>query len=167
MVQGEKRYELCRRVKGLVVREGLFVLLGVFLICLDVLAIEVLYHVDVEGYASSISMACPLRVLTKLVHVAAADQELYHLPGPLICFDIIMLVQFFHPLLLQPMFCIGELANCAIDVELSGSEVPSRKGQHGPSEEKLFPRTVKWHHHGSGGWLMCQASIDRGCGGLF
>jgi len=139
VVQGKKRYELCRRVKGLVVREGLFVLLGVFLICLDVLAIEVLYHVDVEGYASSISMACPLRVLTKLVHVAAADQELYHLPGPLIYFDIIILVQFLHPLLLQPMFCIGELANCAIDVELSGSEVPSRKGQHGPVGRKGFP----------------------------
>ena len=112
---------------------------GVFLICLDVLAIEVLYHVDVEGYASSISMACPLRVLTKLVHVTAADQELYHLPSPLIYFDIIMLVQFLYPLLLQPMFCIGELANCAIDVELSGSEVPSSKGQHCPVERKAFP----------------------------
>jgi hypothetical protein len=102
-------------------------LFGVFLICLDVLAIEVLYHVDIKGYASSIAMACPLRILIKLVHVAAADQELYHLPGPLICFDIIILVQFLHPLLLQPTFCIGELANCAIDVELSGSEVPSGK----------------------------------------
>ena len=100
---------------------------GVFLICLDVLAIEVLYHVDIKGYASSIAMACPLRILIKLVHVAAVDQELYHLPGPLICFDIIILVQFLHPLLLQPTFCIGELANCAIDVELSGSEVPSGK----------------------------------------
>jgi hypothetical protein len=76
VVQGEKRYELCRRVKGLVVREGLFVLLGVFLICLDVLTVEVFYHVDVEGYASSISMACPLRVLTKLVHVAARGSRI-------------------------------------------------------------------------------------------
>jgi hypothetical protein len=139
VVQGEKRYELCRRVKGLVVWERLFVLFGVFLISLDVLAIEVLYHVDIKGYASSIAMACPLRVLIKLVHIAAADQELYHLPGSLICFDIIILVQFLHPLLLQPMFCIGELANCAIDVELSGSEVPSRKGQYGPVGRNAFP----------------------------
>jgi hypothetical protein len=82
VVQGEKRYELRRRVKGLVVRERLFVLFGVFLICLDVLAIEVLYHVDIKGYASSIAMTCPLRVLIKLVHVAAADQEPIPSSGP-------------------------------------------------------------------------------------
>jgi hypothetical protein len=71
MVQGEKRDKLCRRVEGFVVRECLFVLLSVFLICLDVLTIEMLDHVDVKGYAPSIAVAGPLRVLITLADVGA------------------------------------------------------------------------------------------------
>ena len=48
------------------VGEALFILLRVFLVCLDVLAVEMLYHVDVKGYASPIAVAGPLRVLDRL-----------------------------------------------------------------------------------------------------
>jgi hypothetical protein len=100
-----------------------------FLVYLDVLPVEILYHVDVKRHASSIAMAGPLRVLSELVHVAAASKEACHLPDSLVCFDIILLTQFFHLLLLQSLFCIGKLANCAVDVKLSSSEVPSGEGQ--------------------------------------
>lgn len=130
MVQGEKRDELCRRVEGFMVCERLFVALGVFLICLDVLAIEMLDHIDVKRYASSIAVAGPLRVLIRLDNAAAAGRETYHFPRPLICFDIIMLIQLLHSLLLQPMFSIRKLANCAIHVELPSSKVTPRKCQH-------------------------------------
>ena len=165
MVQGEKWEKLRRRGEGFVVRECLLVLLSVFLVCLDVLAIEMLYHVDVKGYASPVAVAGPLRVLNTLVDVAAAGKGVYHLPGSLICLDIIMLVQIFHLLLLQPMFGVGELANCAVDVKLSRSKVPSGGGQHCRLRRK-HRHTIKWHHHGSVEWLRCQASTARGRGAL-
>lgn len=122
-----------------------------------------LYHVDVKRYASSIAMAGPLRVLSELVHVAAASKKAYHLPDSLVCFDIILLTQFFHLLLLQSLFCIGKLANCAVDVKLSSSEVPSGEGQRCQLLQGKPAHTVEWHHHGLGGsWLMCQVSTARG-----
>ena len=66
--------------------------LGLFLICLDVLAIEVLYDVDVKWYAPSIAVACPLRVLQTSVDAWAASRWVYHLPGSFIRCDIIVLV---------------------------------------------------------------------------
>lgn len=127
MVQGEKGDELCRRAQGFVVRERVLIDFSVFLICLDVLPVEMLNDENVKGYASSIAVAGPLRVLNRLAKAAAADGGKYHLARPLVDLDIVMLIQLFDSLLLQPMFRIRELANRAIDVELSSPKVPPRE----------------------------------------
>lgn len=92
MVQGEQRDKLGGRVEGLVVRQCIFIVLGVFLVCLDVLAVEMLDHVDVQGNPSSIAVAGPLRILRALAGGEAADHEIYHFPSPLVGFDIIVLI---------------------------------------------------------------------------
>lgn len=55
---------------------------------------------NVKGYAPSITVASPLRVLNKLVKPAAADGDKYHRARPLVGFDIVMLIQLFDLLLL-------------------------------------------------------------------
>jgi hypothetical protein len=110
-----------------VVRERVLIDFSVFLICLDVLPIEMLNDENVKGYASSIAVAGPLRVLNRLAKPAAADGGKYHLARPLVGLDIVMLIQLFDSLLLQPMFRIRELASRAIDVELSSPKVPPRE----------------------------------------
>ena len=80
--------------------ERAFVGVGVVLICLDVLSIEMLDDKNVKGYASSIAVASPLRVLNKLVKPAAADGDKYHLARPLVRFDVVVLIQLFDLLLL-------------------------------------------------------------------
>ena len=109
------------------VRERVLIDFSVFLICLDVLPIEMLNDENVKGDASSIAVAGPLRVLNRLAKAAAADGGKYHLARPLVDLDIVMLIQLFDSLLLQPMFRIRELANRAIDVELSSPKVPPRE----------------------------------------
>ena len=63
MVEGKKRKQFSRGGQILVVRQPLFIRLGVFGVFRHVLAIEMFDHVDVERDASSISMARPLRIL--------------------------------------------------------------------------------------------------------
>ena len=109
------------------VRERVFVDFSVFLIFLDVLPIEMLDDKNVNGDASSIAVAGPLRVLDGLVEAAAMDREKYHLARPLVGFDIIMFIQLFHSLLLQPMLRVRELANSAVHVKLSSPKVPPRR----------------------------------------
>jgi hypothetical protein len=79
---------------------------GVVLVCLDVLSVEMLDDKNVKGYAFSVAVASPLRVLNKLVKPAAADGDKYHLARPLVGFDIVVFIQLFDLLLPQPLFCI-------------------------------------------------------------
>lgn len=130
LVQGEERKEFCRRREVLVIRQRLLVFLCVLLIRTNVLAVEVFDDIDVERNSSSISVAGPLRILKSSIAVTSTILQAYHLPRPLICIYIVMFVQVFHALLLQPTFSIGKLTNCTINVEFTSSQVPSALGQY-------------------------------------
>ncbi len=53
--------------------QSLLVFLCFFLVCCNVLAVEMLYDIDVEWNASSISVASPLRVLYRSVYGLGND----------------------------------------------------------------------------------------------
>jgi len=53
------------------------------------------------------------------------EVQAYHQPGALVEVDIKMVVELNNALFLQPLLGIGELANCAIEVELAGSQISS------------------------------------------
>ena len=148
VVQGEEGYELRRCRELLVTRKAILVFLRLFLIFGDILAVEVLYHVDVDRNASFVSTTGPLWVLENVNMMCRID-FLYtnHGPGLLIELNIEVLVQLLHFLLLEPLLCVGELANSALDVELSCTEIPATLCEHmgQGSDDQILTATC--HHH--------------------
>jgi len=72
----------------------------------------------------------------------------YHCPRFLVEFDIKVLVQLFNPLLLHPLLRICELADGSIDVEFSGSKVPSVSVSIDQRIMLGVPHTIVFHRRG-------------------
>lgn len=126
MVECEKREHLRRGRKILVAGRGIFVVLRLFLILRDMLAVKALDHVDVDRDTAAVSVARPLRVLLWSAQAGRGAKETHHQSCSFIDLDIEVLVQFLYLLLLQPFLCVCKLAVCSLDVELSCSQVASR-----------------------------------------
>ncbi len=127
LVEGEQGDQLGGRGQVLVVGQAVLVRLGLFLVLVDVFVVEALDVVDVDGDAAPVAVAGPLRILCAFARsdVWGGGQicPAYHQPGLLVCFDVKVVVELFHPLFLEPLLRVGELPDGALDIELAGSEI--------------------------------------------
>lgn len=111
------------------VGKTVFVGLRLFLVFLHILVVEAFDLEDIDGDASFVAVARPLRVLfitssvryAPVIPCVLACWVAYHQPGLLVCLDVKMVIKFFYSLILQPLLGVGELAICAGYVELAGS----------------------------------------------
>ena len=107
------------------VGKAVFVFLRLFLVLVHMLAVESFDHADVDGNASSVAMPGPLRILWFvsgcLPDFSCPRACAYQLPGSFICLDVEIVVELLYHLLLEPFLCVGELADCALNVKLAGS----------------------------------------------
>lgn len=74
LIEGEQRDQFCGCREGLVVRKAVLVCLRLFLIFGDVLSIQTFDVIDVDGDASSVAVARPLRILFR--RCSACDSTL-------------------------------------------------------------------------------------------
>lgn len=108
------------------VGKAVLVCLRLFLVFGDILAVKAFDVVDIDGDASLIAVAGPLRVLLRMFSSQRRTQcELeyctHHETGALVKFDIKVVVEFNDALFLHPFLGVGELANGTSDVKLAGS----------------------------------------------
>lgn len=108
------------------VGKAVLVCLRLFLVFGDILAVEAFDVVDVDGDASFIAVAGPLRVLSwmfssQLPTQCGLEDCTHHETGALVKFNIKVVVEFNNALFLHPFLGVGELANCTSDVKLAGS----------------------------------------------
>ena len=125
MVEREKRKHLRRSGELLVAGRGIFVVLRLFLVFRDMLAVKALDHVDVDWDTAPVSVASPLGVLLRSAQARRCVEDTDHQSCPLINLHVEVLVEFLYLLLLQPFLCVCELAVCSLGVELSCSQVAS------------------------------------------
>lgn len=122
LIEGEQGDQLGRGGQRLVVGQAVFVCLRLFLVFGHVLAVQALDQVDINGDASFVAVAGPLRVLVpgqSDPRSCAVGGSAYHEAGFFVGLDVEMVVELFYALLLEPFLCVGKLADGAIDVELS------------------------------------------------